>query len=128
MKKKNNIICLNCVFLIIAFFTVSNCRKGPIESPGNTLYTFDLEQLAAENPVHTGLSAKSPWGQTAIQFRPDSKNNGENYNTGLVNICNLPYNELVKAVTETNIRIYKVAAGTHTSFDQKAKLIPAIYF
>jgi len=53
---------------------------------------------------------------------------GENYNIGLVNICNLPYKELVSAAKTTNTKIYDVASGNQKPFDKRARLIPAICF
>jgi hypothetical protein len=53
---------------------------------------------------------------------------GENYNIGLVDICNVPYPELTGAATETNSRIYEVASGQTPPFSQPARRIPNIFF
>ena len=36
---------------------------------------------------------------------------GENYNIGLVNVCDIPYHEFLKGVTEVNKRIYEIHRG-----------------
>ena len=53
---------------------------------------------------------------------------GENYNIGLVDICNVPYKGLTEAVRRTNGRIYEVAAGRVEAFSTRAKAIPRIFF
>ncbi len=75
MNITNFFRCLIITFTLITVFIVPNCQKSPVESPDNTLYTFDLQQLATGNLDFTNLSAKNPWGQTALLFRPDSAHN-----------------------------------------------------
>jgi hypothetical protein len=53
---------------------------------------------------------------------------GENYNIGLVDICNRPYRELTEAAAETNRRIYAVASGQAVPVSREAARIPDIYF
>jgi len=53
---------------------------------------------------------------------------GENYNIGLVDICNQPYPEMVQATTATNETIYEVAAGSRKPVERKPQVMPAIYF
>jgi hypothetical protein len=53
---------------------------------------------------------------------------GENYNIGLVDICNRPYREITEAATETNRRIYEVVSGRAVPVSREALRIPDIYF
>lgn len=53
---------------------------------------------------------------------------GENYNIGLVDICNQPYPEMMEATTQSNELIYSVAAGQQKPFERRPKLMPAIFF
>jgi hypothetical protein len=53
---------------------------------------------------------------------------GENYNIGLVDICNRPYPELTRAARTANERIYDVASGRSAPVEREAKRIPDIYF
>jgi hypothetical protein len=56
------------------------------------------------------------------------RSDGENYNIGVVNMNNLPYPELTKAMTITNERIYKVASGSVAPFKTDLTKIPPIHY
>ncbi len=53
---------------------------------------------------------------------------GENYNIGLMDICNRPYAELTKAAKLTHQKMYKVADGTENPFDEIIEKIPSIHY
>jgi hypothetical protein len=53
---------------------------------------------------------------------------GENYNIGLVDVCNTPYREFVDAARLTHERMYEVAAGKAAPFDQVAEIVPRVGF
>ncbi|HLU99721.1 MAG TPA: hypothetical protein VKZ59_00555 [Acidobacteriota bacterium] len=53
---------------------------------------------------------------------------GENYNIGLVDICNQPHQEMTGIVTETNEKLYEVVSGRRPPTPQRARPIPRIYF
>jgi hypothetical protein len=53
---------------------------------------------------------------------------GENYNIGLVDICNKEYPEVVEQVTQANERLYRIADGKETSEDREIEYIPAIFY
>jgi len=53
---------------------------------------------------------------------------GEDYNIGFLDICNKPYEELVKAAKETHERMYQVAGGKEKPFDKVIKKVPQIYY
>jgi hypothetical protein len=64
------------------------------------------------------------WNDQPVLGRFD----GENYNIGLVDICNQPYPELTQAVQTTNERLYEVATGKIKPYDKLLKKAPQIYY
>lgn len=53
---------------------------------------------------------------------------GENYNIGFLDVTYQPYRSIVKYATESNERIYRIAAGLEQPTDTKALQIPAIFY
>lgn len=53
---------------------------------------------------------------------------GENYNIGVVDITNHPYEELAAAMIETHGRMYGIASGTIRPFDQRIERVPSIHY
>jgi hypothetical protein len=53
---------------------------------------------------------------------------GENYNIGLVDICNMPYDDMLRSVVKTNEQIYEVVSGRKQATETRAKMMPKIYF
>lgn len=53
---------------------------------------------------------------------------GENYNIGLMDICNQPYKELIDAAKLTHNKMYEVANGTAKPFDEIIEKIPPIHY
>ncbi len=53
---------------------------------------------------------------------------GENYNIGLMDICNRPYKELVDAARETHKRMYEVATGKEKPFNEVIEKIPPVHY
>ncbi|MCG6187311.1 glycoside hydrolase 5 family protein [Maribellus maritimus] len=53
---------------------------------------------------------------------------GENYNIGLMDICNNPYKELIEAVKQTHQKMYEVASGTEQPFNEIIEKIPPIHY
>lgn len=51
---------------------------------------------------------------------------GENYNIGLVDICNRPYKELLKAASVSNKRIYEVATGKFKPAPDDYERVPLV--
>lgn len=64
------------------------------------------------------------WVDQPIQGRFD----GENYNIGLVDICNKPYPELTEAMRLSHERMYKVANGQELPFNYVIKKVPQICY
>jgi hypothetical protein len=52
---------------------------------------------------------------------------GECYNIGFVDICNKPYEPLLKAARETHERLYAVAAGEVEPFADAPKYLPKLF-
>jgi hypothetical protein len=53
---------------------------------------------------------------------------GENYNIGIVNGCNLPYEELTRAMTLSNQQVYRIASGQTEPFKANVLKIPPISY
>lgn len=53
---------------------------------------------------------------------------GENYNIGVVDVCNTPYREFVDAARITHERIYGVASGEFEPIAERAAEVPRIGF
>lgn len=53
---------------------------------------------------------------------------GENYQIGLVDVCNKPYYEFTDEITAVNAAIYEVADGKRQPSEQKANEITALFF
>ena len=54
------------------------------------------------------------------------RNDGENYNIGMVDVCNRPYRELMKAARITNGRVYDVATGKIKPVGLEIERIPVL--
>lgn len=64
------------------------------------------------------------WIDQPVQGRFD----GENYNIGLVDICNKPYKELTDAIRLSHERMYKVANGQELPYKRIIKKVPQICY
>ena len=53
---------------------------------------------------------------------------GENYNIGLVDICNKEYSEVVEQFIMANERLYEIVEGKAAPEDLQIKYIPAIFY
>jgi hypothetical protein len=53
---------------------------------------------------------------------------GENYQIGLVDVCNRPYDEFVSGIITANDELYEVADGTQQPTTEKADEITAVFF
>ncbi|MDZ7371047.1 MAG: hypothetical protein ONB12_07755 [candidate division KSB1 bacterium] len=85
-------------------------------------YRYYVEQAAAQ-PDLVGVHYFQLNDQPIL-----GRFDGENYNIGLVDICNRPYPELMEAMTRTNEAIYEIVSGARRPTDQLPRLIPAIFF
>lgn len=69
-------------------------------------YAGYIESIAA-NPVFVGCH----WFQYADQPVTGRTLDGENFNIGLVNVCDVPYPEMVQAARDVHARIYRERFG-----------------
>jgi hypothetical protein len=53
---------------------------------------------------------------------------GENYNIGLVDICNMPYDDMLQSVLKTNEHLYEVVSGRTPATTTRAQMMPRIFF
>lgn len=53
---------------------------------------------------------------------------GENYQIGLVDVCNRPYDEFISGIVQTNSELYKIAGGIQEPTDERAEEISAVFF
>lgn len=68
--------------------------------------------------AHPGLIGTA-YFQWCDQDLTGRRNDGENYNCGLVDVTDRPYSHQVNAMVETAKRLYEVHAGISESFSQK---------
>jgi len=61
---------------------------------------------AAANPWCVGTHWFTLYDQSAL-----GRGVGENYNIGIMDVCNKPYEELVKVARFTHEKIYDIAVG-----------------
>ena len=76
-------------------------------------YRYYTEQGYA-HPALIGTS----WFQWCDQDLTGRRNDGENYNCGLVDVTDLPYPLLVNAVSETALRLYEIHSGILSPADR----------
>jgi len=64
------------------------------------------------------------WNDQPVHGRFD----GENYGIGLVNVCNIPYSELLDSMRLTNLSLYEVATGKIQPYSSIIKKVPQIFY
>lgn len=77
-------------------------------------YRYYVENAAA-HPAMIGTH----WFQWLDQ-PSTGRNDGENYNIGLLDVTDMPYNEFISAIKETNRRLFDVHSGKIPPVDRKA--------
>lgn len=101
----------------------ANGIQGAVsQTERGTAYRYYVEQGFAR-PEMVGIHYFQ-WLDQPIFGRFD----GENYNIGLFDICNKPYDELIDAAVKTHRIIYEVATGKEKPFDTIIERVPAIYY
>jgi hypothetical protein len=61
------------------------------------------------------------WFQWTDQMAT-GRHDGENYNTGLIDITDRPYKHLIDAIKLTNERLFGIRAGTVQPVSRRAKV------
>jgi hypothetical protein len=81
-------------------------------------YTED----AAAKPWCVGTHYFTLYDQSCI-----GRFDGENYNIGLIDTCNRPYEELTDAATIANTNVYAIAPGQKPPFNEPVEYLPKLY-
>ena len=84
-------------------------------------YRVYLEDAAA-NPYCVGTHWFTLYDQSVL-----GRFDGENYNIGFLDVCNRPYDELCHAARSSHERVYDVAAGTATPYDEAPRYLPKLF-
>jgi hypothetical protein len=93
--------------------------------------TQEDRAAAFRNYIEQGFARPELVGMHYFQWVDQpfyGRNDGENYNIGVVTSANLPYPELTEAMTATNERIYHVAAGLVEPYKTNTTSIPPIHY
>jgi hypothetical protein len=86
---------------------------------------------AYRNYIEHGLSRNELIGIHYFQWLDQpifGRFDGENYNIGLLTIAHTPYEELVEAMKESNLKIYEIITGGISVYNEDVDIIPSIYF
>lgn len=86
---------------------------------------------AYRNYIEHGLSRNELIGIHYFQWLDQpilGRFDGENYNIGLLTIAHTPYEELVDAMKESNLKIYEIITGGVPVYNEDVDIIPSIYF
>jgi hypothetical protein len=84
-------------------------------------YRIYVEDAAA-NPWCVGTHYFTQYDQSAL-----GRGDGENYNIGFMDVCNKPYEQLVRAARETHERLYGIAAGRLQAFNESMEYYPKLF-
>ena len=82
------------------------------------LYT----ETAAAHPACVGVHYFTLYDQSAT-----GRFDGENYNIGLLDVCNHPYGPLVEAARASHERLYEVASGGEPPFEDAPEYLPKLF-
>lgn len=85
-------------------------------------YRYYVEEALAE-PACVGLHYFTYCDQSSLGRPKD----GENYQIGIVDCCQQPYEEAVQGIVQCNREAYAVAAGEIQPTDEKASYIPCVH-
>lgn len=84
-------------------------------------YRVYLETAAAE-PWCVGVHYFTLYDQSAL-----GRFDGENYNIGFLDVCNNPYEPLVRSARLSHERMYLVAEGVEKPFDEPVHYLPKLF-
>jgi hypothetical protein len=79
-------------------------------------------ETAAALPQCVGVHYFTLYDQSAL-----GRFDGENYNIGFLDTCNMPYDELAKAARATHERLYAVAAGKEKAYEDAPKYLAKLF-
>jgi hypothetical protein len=84
-------------------------------------FRYYCEQ-AATIPACVGVHHFLHYDQSAL-----GRFDGENYNIGFIDVCNRPYEPLCAAARQTHERLYAVAAGEQSAFEDRPEYLPRLF-
>jgi hypothetical protein len=84
-------------------------------------YRVYLEDAAAD-PYCVGAHWFTLYDQSAL-----GRDDGECYNIGFLDVCNRPYEELGQAAIASHERLYEIASGRVTPFQDAPEYLPLLY-
>lgn len=93
----------------------------PTQADRGKAYRVYLEDAAA-NPACVGVHYFQMYDQSAL-----GRFDGENYQIGFVDTCNLPYAELAEAALAAHRRMYDVALGRAKPFSDAPTYLPRLF-
>lgn len=79
-------------------------------------------ETAAALPECVGVHYFTLYDQSAL-----GRFDGENYNIGFLDVCNLPYAPLAQAARATHERLYAVTTGREKPFEDAPKYLPKLF-
>lgn len=82
------------------------------------IYTED----AASKPWCVGVHYFTLYDESAL-----GRFDGENWNIGFVDVCNRPYEALAKAARASHERLYHVALGEASPYDDEPEYLPLVF-
>jgi len=85
-------------------------------------YRVYLEDAAAQ-PWCVGAHYFTLYDESAL-----GRFDGENWNTGFLDVCNRPYEPLVSAARATHEQLYSVAQGDAQPFNEEPEYLPRLFF
>ncbi len=94
----------------------------PTQADRGRAYRIYAEDAAAQ-PWCVGVHYFTLYDQSAM-----GRFDGENYNIGFVDICHRPYAPLAQAARTAHERLYEVADGQATPFDDAPDYLPPLFF
>jgi len=77
---------------------------------------------AAANPNCIGVHWYTLYDESAL-----GRDDGEAYNIGFLDVCNKPYDELCSSAIKSHERMYDLADGKTTPFDEKIEYLPKLF-
>jgi hypothetical protein len=93
----------------------------PDQASRGQAFRVYLEDAAAK-PWCVGVHYFTLYDQSAL-----GRFDGEHYNIGFVDTCSRPYEALVDAARESHRRLYEVATGDLSPYDEEPVYLPLLF-
>ncbi len=99
----------------------SGIGRVPNQEERGKAFRVYVETAAAE-PWCVGVHYFTLYDQSAL-----GRFDGENYNIGFLDVCNCPYEPLVRSAQMTHDRLYEVAIGRSSPYDEPVQYLPKLF-